>query len=358
MYHADGSATVNDVPVAVEPGQNVRDAAYQVAVGLVVAAGANGPVSATSIETDGTKYPLTLYPLKAVAAANALANAAANADPAVSAGAAGGDGAVGVGAGLTSGIEGQLRRARHAWYRPTLSMSWLVAGACACVMLSVLATVLLHENDPSVVRLSVDTENDDGHTSAARAIGRTLASLPDVAVTTSNEPTAKATGGKHPAAARTASPHADASAHAAAVGDATNDGDGGNTPDNSSQPANAGPKHAPGPEPRSAPGNSEPAQVTNLAVALVGGDKTDLTVAYVVTVATSNTNPVTLTYTYAGSGGRTTVRRSVVLSGQTVYALADLFPAQPYCGSVVTMTASTSPAANNGTVTTATQPGC
>lgn len=357
MYHSDGSATVNEVPVAVEPGQNVRDAAYQVAVGLVVAAGASGPVSATSIEADGTRYPLTLYPLKAVASANALVNAAANADSADGAGGASGDDAVGVGTGITSGIEGQLRRARHAWYRPTLSMSWLVAGACACVMLSVLATVLLHENDPSVVRLSVDTENEDGHTSAARAIGRTMASLPDVTLKASDTPTAKATEGKH-SAARTASPHTNASAHASTIGSPTNDGSGTTTSDTPSQSANAGPKRAPGPEPRSAPGNSEPAEVTNLAVALVGGDKTDLTVAYVVTVSTSNTNPVTLTYTYAGSGGRTTVRRSVVLSGQRVYALADLLPAQPYCGGVVTMSASTSPVANNGTVTAATQPGC
>jgi hypothetical protein len=351
MYHADGSATVNDVPVAVEPGQNVRDAAYQVAVGLVVAAGANGPVSATSTEADGTKYPLTLYPLKAVAAANALANAAATADSAGGAGAPSGDDAASAGAGATSGIEGQLRRARHAWYRPSLSVSWLVAGACSCVMLSVLATVLILENGPSVVRLSVDTENDDGHTSAARSIGRTMASLPDVAVTTSDEPTAKATKGKHPAAARTASPHAGASAHAAA-------GHAAKTSDNSSQPTGTGPRRASGPELRSAPGNSERTQVTNLSVVLVGEAKMDLAVAYVITVTTSNASPITLTYTYAGAGGRTAVRRHVVLSGQTVYALADLFPAQPYCGGVVTMTAFTSPAANNGTVTTTTQPGC
>jgi hypothetical protein len=351
MYHADGSATVNGVRVAVEPGQNVRDAAYQAAVGLVVAAGANGPVSATSIEADGTKYPLTLYPLKAVAAANALANAAANADSAGGAGAPGGDDAAVASPGAASGIDGQLRRARHAWYRPTLSVSWLVAGACSCVLLSVLATVLLHENDSPVVRLSVDTENDDGHTSAARSIGRMLASLPDVAVTTSDKPTAKATKGKHPAAARTASPHADASAHAAA-------GHAANTSDNSSQPTSTGPKRASGPEPRSAPGDSEPTQVTNLSVVLVGEAKMDLAVVYVITVTTSNTSPVALTYTYAGAGGRTAVRRHVVLSGQTVYALTDLFPAQPYCGGAVTMTASTSPAASNGTVTTATQPGC
>ena len=77
-YHADGSATVNEVPVTAEPGQSVRDTAYQVAVALVVAAGASEPIAATSVEPDGTPYPITLYPLKAVAAnASAVVSAAA-----------------------------------------------------------------------------------------------------------------------------------------------------------------------------------------------------------------------------------------------------------------------------------------
>ena len=360
-YHADGSATVNRVPVAVEPGQDVRDAAYQAAVGLVVAAGASGPVAATSVEADGTEYPLTLYPLKAVAAANALVNAAAEVDSAGGVGAVAGDDAAGLGVGAASGLEGQYRRARHAWYRPTLSMSWLVAGACACMMLSVLATVLLRENDPSVVRLSVDTENEAGHSSAARAIGRAMASEPAVG----SKPTARASASKHPAKP-TASPHAGASASASAAGRVTGSIGGGDTGGGGlgnvfgggSQPSRTIPRPAPSPKPRSAPGNSGSAEVTNLTVALVGGDQTGVGVAYVITVATSNTNPVTLTYTYGGKGGRATVKRSVVLSGQTSYTLADLILAQPYCGGVVTMRASTSPVASSGTVTAAAKSGC
>jgi hypothetical protein len=366
-YHADGSATVNGVPVAVEPGQEVRDAAYQAAVGLVVAAGASGPVAATSVEPDGTEYPLTLYPLKAVAAANALVNEAANAESASSAGAVGGAGGVGAAVGAViggaNGLESQYRRVRHAWYRPTLSMSWLVAGACACMVLSVLATVLLQENDPSLEHLQVDTENGVDHSSAARAVGRVMASLPAVVA----KPTAKPTASKHrpPSAA---SPHATASKKASTVGGVTgnggDDGDGssgtgiGNASDGGSRSSGPVPRSAPIPEPRSAPGNPGPVEVTNLTLALVGGDQTDLGIAYVVTVSTNNTNPVTLTYTYAGKGGRATVRRSVVLSGQTVYVLANLIPAKPYCGGAVTMTTSTSPTANNGTVTATAPSGC
>jgi hypothetical protein len=366
-YHADGSATVNGVSVAVEPGQDVRDAAYQAAVSRVVAAGASGPVAATSVEPDGTEYPLTLYPLKAVAAANALVNGAASAESANGAGAAGGEGAVGAAIGVVigsaSGLESQYRRARRAWYRPTLSMSWLVAGACACMMLSVLATVLLRENDPSLEHLQVDTENEVGHSSAARAIGRAMASLPAVV----SKPTAKPTASKHrPSSA--ASAHAAASKKASAAnnltgngsneGDAGNGTDAGNASGGVSQPSGSAPRSAPTPRPRSAPGNPGQAEVTNLTLALVGGDQTDLGIAYVITVSTNNTNPVTLTYTYAGKGGRATVRRSVVLSGQTGYVLANLIPAQPYCGGAVTMTTSTSPVASNGTVTATAQSGC
>jgi len=360
-YHADGSATVNDLPVAVEPGQDVRDAAYQAAVGLVVAAGASGPVAAKSVEADGTEYPLTLYPLKVVAAANALVNGAASADSASGSGEVGKDGAVGAGIGSAGGLDGQFRRARRAWYRPTLSMSWLVAGACACMMLSVLATVLLRESDPSLVHLQVDTENEVGHSAAARALGRVMASLPTVV----SKPTPKPIASRHRPAPAT-STRASASTKASAFGDVTGlgsgDADGNNSglasgSDGVSQTSSTAPKSAPSPKPRSAP-DPGPAQVTNLTVALVGGDQTDLGIAYVVTVSTSNPNPFTLTYTYAGKGGRATVKKSVVLFGSRQYMLANLIPAQPYCGGVVTMTASTSPAANNGTAIATAQPGC
>ena len=398
-YHTDGSATVNDVPVAVEPGQNVRDAAYQAAVGLVMAAGASGPVAATSVEADGTRYPLTLYPLKAVLAANALVNAAAisaagnaaasggaseagavgagvgaagmgamggpagAADPSA-VGAAAADGAIGLGIG--GGFEDQYRRARRAWYRPTLSISWLVAGACACMLLSVLATVLLRQNDPSLVRLSVDTENEVGHSAAARAIGRAMASLPDVV----SKPTPKTSASKHPVAP-SASPLAHPPAKASAVGDDSGNNTGDNSGDAGSgsydsgsasvdvpQPATTVPKPVPGPKPKPAPDSPAPASVTDLTVALVGGDRTDPTLAYVITVSTSNTNPVTLTYTYSGSRGRGTVKRSMVLSGDSEYVLSNLILAQPYCGGAVTMTAATSPIADDGNVVATTQPGC
>jgi hypothetical protein len=371
-YHADGSATVNGVPVAVEPGQEVRDAAYQAAVGLVVAAGASGPVAATSVEPDGTEYPLTLYPLKAVAAANALVNSApvndaANTESSSSVGANGGAGGVGAAVGVViggaNGLESQFRRVRHAWYRPTLSMSWLVAGACACMVLSVLATVLLQENDPSLEHLQVDTENGVDHSSAARAVGRVMASLPAVV----SKPTAKPIASTHrpaSAASARATPSKKASAVGGVTGNGSDDGEGssgiaiGNASGGGSQSSGSVPKPRPTPKPRSAPGDPGPVEVTNLTLALVGGDQTDLGIAYVVTVSTNNTNPVTLTYSYAGKGGRATVRRRVVLSGQTGYVLANLIPAQPYCGGAVTMTTSTSPTANNGTVTVSAPSGC
>jgi hypothetical protein len=366
-YHPDGSATVNGVRVPVEPGQDLRDAAYQAAVGLVAAAGASGPVAAMSVEPDGTEYPLTLYPLKAVAAANALVNGAAGADSASGAGPVGGEGvvsaAVGAVIGGANGLESQYRRARHAWYRPTLSMSWLGAGACACMILSVLATVLLHENDPSLEHLQVDTENEAGHSAAARAIGRVMASFPAVL----SKPTAKPIASKqrptspastHTAAAKKASATGSVTGNDSDEDDGVNHTGAGDTSNGASPTPGSAPRSAPTPKPRSAPGNAGPVEVTNLTLALVGGDQTGLGIAYVVTVSTNNTSPVTLTYTYAGKGGRATVRRSVVLSGQTGYVLADLIPAQPYCGGAVTMTTSTAPAADNGTVTATAQSGC
>lgn len=371
-YHADGSATVNDVPVVVEPGQNVRDAAYQAAVGFVVAAGANGPVAATSVEADGTQYPVTLYPLKTVSSANALFHAAVYSGSPNGAGAIAGIDAAGAGAsaevgseinGVAGGFQGRYRRARRAWYRPTFSMSWLVAAACACVMMSVLATVLLQENGPSVVRLSVDTENDPGHSTEPRAIGREMASLP----ASTSKPETKATASKHPAASTTPT-HAKALAHTSAVGATARAAGGrdgssgsasaGSQSDGSSQPSNTAPQPTSDPKPRSAPGNHEPVQVTGLTVALFGADKTDMGIAYLITVNTSNAGPITLSYTYTGSRSRATVRRSMALSGATTYAVANLIPAQPYCGGTVTMTASTSPVANIRTATATTQSGC
>ena len=377
-YHANGSARVNDVPVvATEPGKSVRDTAYQVAVALVVAAGASEPVAATSVEPDGTAYPITLYPLKAVAAgASAVVGAAAvlnMSERGRKSGATSPNGESlnnsGIGAGggaddLVASLEGPYRRARRAWYRPRLSMSWLVAGACASVLVSVLTTVLLRENDPSFVRLSVDTENAVTHSPPVPAMGEAMASMRDaVPGSGSNTKAAKTTGPgaqKRPQPPK-ASPHTQSDGQASS-GDTQNGADTGadDTTDGLPQPSNTVPLPAPGPKPKPASGNAgkPAAAVTNLAVALVGGDQSDELMAYVITVSTSNASPVTLTYTYAGAKGRAPVKRSVVLSGQTNYALADVIPAQPYCGGLVTLSASSTPAASNGKATATAPPGC
>lgn len=372
-YHTDGSATVNDVPVTAESGQSVRDTAYQVAVALVVAAGASEPVGATSVEPDGTAYPITLYPLKAVAAgASAVVGVAAVlgvTDRSRKAGgvtaSTGGEAVGGSGIGVASGVdnaggfvEGQFRRARRAWYRPRLSVSWLVAGACASVLLSVLATVLLQVNNPSFARLSVDTENAVNHSAPEHEIGQAVASIHGIVP----GPATKATKTISPSTQKTppqpkSSPNAQSAGQPSSAG-AQNNGTDDET-DGLPQPSHTMPLPAPGPKPKPAPGKpSKPATVTDLAVALVGGDKSDEIMAYVITVSTSNASPVTLMYTYAGAKGAAPVRRSVVLSGQTSYALADLIPGQPYCGAPVTMTAASTPAASNGTVTATAQPGC
>ena len=301
-YRADGTATVNGAPVPVERDQDVRDAAYLAAVGLVAAAGMTGPVVATSVEADGAAYPVTLYP---------------------------------AGVALAAEAESALSRVRRAWYHPTLSLSWMAAAACACVLLSVLATVLLRDDDSPVVRLSVDTESEVGHSAAARA-GRALAALPDVATPL------------HAAAKPTASPVAGQSHPTKAK----------STTGLSSQLTNTVPTPAPGPKPKPRSVDPQPAAVTNLTLTLIGGDQSGSGIAYLASISTSTKAPISLTYSYAGSHGRAPVTRSVPLSGSTNYVLADLIPAQPYCGGALTMTVSTKPTASNGTVTATAPSGC
>ncbi|HWG23471.1 hypothetical protein [Actinospica sp.] len=341
VYHADGSATVNGVPVAVEPGRDVRDAAYQAAVELVASSGITDPIPATSVEPDGAAYQVTLYPTRTVLAADAAVAGAA--------GLAGSAGAGGVGAASA------LNRVRRAWYRPTLSVSWLAAAACACVLLSVLATVLLRENGPSVVRLSVDTENDPGHSSAARTTGRAIATAPGVMSTASIRALAKKAAAAEPSLSPTpVRPHA-STAPVPGIGVQPTTG----LPPEP-QPSKTVPTPTPtrSPKPTPTPSSAKPVAVTNLTLALVGGDDTDQSIAFVATASTNSTAPVTLTYTYAGSKGRAPVTQTVPLSGHTDYVIADLIPAQPYCGGPVTMTVSTSPTAKPGSVTETTQPGC
>ena len=326
-YHADGTATVNDAPVTVGRGQDLRDAAYQAAVDLAVSSGATGPVVASSVEPDGAVYPVTLYP-------SAAALAAAE------------TGSAGVGASSA------LNRVRRAWYHPTLSVSWLAAAAFACVLLSVLATVLLQESGPPVVSLSVDTENDPGRSPEAHAMGHAIARVPGVLTTES----VRALARKAAAAKATAAASAQPQASPVPVPDIGAQPTPGLPP--VTQPSTTASAPSATAKPTASPSGTSPAAVTKLTLALVGGDSSDQTVAYVITVGTANTSPVTLTYTYSGTGGRSTVTRTVTLSGHTNYVLADLIPAQPYCGGPVMMTASTSPMAKNGVASATAQPGC
>ncbi len=330
VYHADGTASVNDALVAVGPGQDLRDAAYQAAVGLAASMGATGPVVATSVEPDGAAYPVMLYAAAAVPAA--------------------------AGAGAVSiASESAFARVRRAWCHPTLSVSWLAAAACACALLSVLATVLLHEDGPPVVRLSVDTENDPGHSPAAQPMGHAVARTPGVLTTASIRALAKKAAAAEPSASPTpVEPHASA-APVPVIGTQPTPG---LPPVPHPSNTTSAPSPSPKPTPAPTPSSTKPATVTNLTLALVGGDQSDQTIAYVATVSTSSKAPVSLTYTYAGTGGRAAVTRTISLSGHTNYVIADLIPAQPYCGGPVTMTAYTTPVAKNGLATATAQPGC
>jgi hypothetical protein len=249
-------------------------------------------------------------------------------------------------------------------------LGWLAAAACGCVLLAMTATVLLRQNDPALVRLTVNHMNqDDGpigsaagataRTPAVRAIGQGIAESAWHSVLA---PTADTAGGAvgddgrgpGPAAAPTASGRAGARQPGAA-GSAGAGGAGAPEPGVSQAPKTL-PAPAPGPRPR--PSAGQPFAVTDLTLALVGGDKGDPEFAYVITVSTDGPNPVTLTIGYPGPAGAAAVTRTVVLSGQTEYALAATIPGQPYCGTSLTMRAATSPAAGNGAVSATSTPGC
>jgi hypothetical protein len=118
---------------------------------------------------------------------------------------------------------------------------------------------------------------------------------------------------------------------------------------------------APGPRPK--PVGARPFAVTGATVALVGAGKggagkDGAVVDYAITVSTNGPNPVTLTYRYAGGSGAAPVSRTVVLSGQTEYAVTGAISARPYCGGNLAMHISTSPAAGNGSVAAAMTPNC
>jgi len=331
VHHADGTAEVDGVPVAIEPGQDPRDAAYLAAVQLI--AGAAVPVAATRVEADGTEYPLMLYPVPGVLATGAVA-----------AGAAGVMGIGGVG-GAAVGVGERLRR--RSWRRPTLGVGWLVAAACACVLLSVLATLLLQKSGPPVVRLSVDTESATAHAPVAMAIGTAMRVHPQ-----RDASGAKAATLKPKPSTPTPSPIARAGAKnsaggAAGVSSGTSQGSGMGAP-----------APAPGPRPRPRPGGGGQGMVSDVTLTLIGGGKIIPGVSYVITVSTASTAPVTLTYTYSSGSGSAPVAKSEVLSGQTEYAIVGLIPAQPNCGGTVTMTAATYPTAGNGTAYATSHPSC
>ncbi|HEX4791425.1 MAG TPA: hypothetical protein VH372_23385, partial [Actinospica sp.] len=160
----------------------------------------------------------------------------------------------------------------------------------------------------------------------------------------------------------TASPRAGARQPGAA-GSAGADGPaaGAGVPDSgASQAPLTLPGPAPGPRARPRPTGTAALRptVSNLTLALIGGDRRNRITAYVITVSTDGAGPVTLTYDYAGAGGRGPVSKSVVLSGRTEYTVVDTIPSRPYCGGAVTVHAGTFPAADNGAVTATTTPSC
>lgn len=267
VHHADGTAEVNGAAVVVEAGEDVRKAAYLAALDVLAASGVT-PVAATRVEPDGTEYPFTLYPGRTVVAASGWS------------------------------------RLRHSL--ASLRLGWLAAGACGCVLLTMLATVLLRANDPGLARTGPDSRRVE--------VGGTLADTgPD--------------------------------ARAAEVGGAR---------DNMARLPAAGRSGSSG---ASDDHGSAPFTVSDLTLALFAGDKDDPTIAYIITVSANDTKPVTLTYRYAGAKAAGAAHTRM-LTGQRDYAVAGTIPGQAYCGGSVTMTVSTSPRSTNGDVTATTKQHC
>lgn len=293
-HHPDGTAEVNGLPVVVRPGQDVREAAYLMAVALVSSLpgpGGGAPVAATRVEPDGARYPLMLYP-----------------------------GRTSFTADLASTRAQPTRMAQTLNGLASLRLRWLVPVACGCVLVTTLATVLLHANDPGLAQSKVNSrvaELAPGSSGAggAQAVGAGLASSTNDALT---------------------------SAHA------------------TKKPAHASPTPSVRPTAAASPTRrqvSASSAVGYVALALFGGDHDDPEVSYVITVTADNTDPITLTYVYSGSkapGGK----RTQVLSGQMQYALAGTIPGRAFCGGTVTMEVSSQPRAANGTVTATTMQAC
>jgi hypothetical protein len=230
------------------------------------------------------------------------------------------------------------------------------------VLLAAVVTILLRQNDPALLRLTLNQRSEASGTQVpvARSIGQGVAASGQVGVSAAGEE-----GGRGPSgsgAVPTASPPAGArqpgaAGSAGAVGPAAGAGVPG---PGASQAPHTLPGPAPGPRARPRPTGKaalRPA-VTDLTLALVGGDKRNPATAYVITISADGSGPVTLDYGYAGSGGRGAVDKRVVLSGHSQYTVIDTIPSRPYCGAALTVHASTFPAADDGAVTATTTPSC
>lgn len=294
VHHPDGTAEVNGLPVMVRPGQDVREAAYLTAVALVSSlqgAGGGAPVAATRVEPDGTRYPLMLYPGRAP-----------------------------FGADLASTRTQPTRLARTLNGLASLRLRWLAPIACCCVLLTALATVLLHASDPGLAQAKVNSRVAEFSSGPSGA------------------------GGAQDAGAGLAGRASDAPASASAA----------------EKPVRASPTPSLRPAASASPTQSQASAssgVGYVALAIFGGDHDDPDVSYVITVTATDTGPITLTYVYSGSksaGGKHTQ----VLSGQLQYALAGTIPGRAFCGGSVTMEVSTRPRAANGTVTATTTQAC
>ena len=162
---------------------------------------------------------------------------------------------------------------RRAWYHPTLSVSWLAAAACACVLLSVLATVLLHEDGPPIVRLSVDTENDPGHSPAAQPMGHAVAKAPGVMATGVRQGLGEEGGRRGEARARPRPPREPHPSPAPVPGIGIQPTTGLPPVTAALEDRTSAPSPSPRPKPTPTPSSAKPAAVTNLTLALVGGDQ-------------------------------------------------------------------------------------
>jgi hypothetical protein len=383
VHRPDGTAEVNGVTVWPEPGGDVRDAAYAAAVALV--ANSPGPVLAASVEADGTVYPLTLYPSRFAfppeAPDAAPGRSRRSRSPRSSRSSRwAGSGGLGLGllrrggnrgaSGTGSGGAAGGSRLTRLTLLPTLRLGWLLTAVIGCVLVAVMAAVLIERDSPSLVRLSVDQQNQDVGSAqpqdaatqpdaahaARRGLGRRAPGETGGAIDASGpgaQPPAGPSGMASSGGAGAAAPGAEPSAAPTAPAEAPPaPPSNGVSPTPDTQPAPPGSTNHPKPTP------TGPLAVSNLTLVLVGGNKSEPDVDFLMTVSANGPGPVTLTYSYAGKRGGPVVTRRLTLSGETDYAVPGQIVAKPYCGQTVTMRAATSPTAANGVADASATPGC